>query len=242
MEPPCYHNQLLVVCYMHDALCLGVQSFRRGNGELPSLHCTAYLTRQQESTGIEGYSHETQPLIGADLLLSISDLFGDLILIYRCWIMWNRNYCIVFLPSLTAIGGFGLYSLAPSVRSLEFLTMTHFLLGCIVALAHVVVVTPPHDAGPPASIVPLGIAGYTLPLATNVMTTGLILLQIWRTASGSAARFANTIKLAAGATAIIVESGLLYLAVQLIFVVLVAIQSDAIDVVSGIASQVYVSS
>ena len=45
-------------------------------------------------------------MLGADILLSVCDLLGNLILIYRCWIIWGRNYWIVGLPTLTAIAGF----------------------------------------------------------------------------------------------------------------------------------------
>ena len=46
-------------------------------------------------------------LVGADLLISIADFTGEFILIYRCWLLWSKNYWIVILPSLAAIGGLG---------------------------------------------------------------------------------------------------------------------------------------
>lgn len=61
----------------------------------------------QEAVGIEGYANETNPLIGADLLVSVCDLLGDFILIYRCWILWGRNYWVTVLPTLCAIAGLG---------------------------------------------------------------------------------------------------------------------------------------
>lgn len=41
----------------------------------------------------------------ADLFISITDFFGDLILIYRCWLIWSGNYYVCILPMLTSIGG-----------------------------------------------------------------------------------------------------------------------------------------
>lgn len=49
--------------------------------------------------------------MGADILISLSDFLGDLILIYRCWVIWNKNLWVVFLPFLTAAGGFGKFHL-----------------------------------------------------------------------------------------------------------------------------------
>jgi hypothetical protein len=61
----------------------------------------------QITTGVKGFANETKALIGADLLISITDFIGELILIYRCWLLWSKNYGIIILPSLTAIGGIG---------------------------------------------------------------------------------------------------------------------------------------
>ena len=56
---------------------------------------------------MDGYANETTQLVGADIFLSLCDLLGDYILIYRCWVLWGRNYWIITLPSLCAVAGFG---------------------------------------------------------------------------------------------------------------------------------------
>lgn len=61
----------------------------------------------QQATGVPGFANETKPLVGADLLISLADLLGDAVLIYRCWVMWRRNYWVVAVPILSAIAGFG---------------------------------------------------------------------------------------------------------------------------------------
>ena len=61
----------------------------------------------QVSTGVDGFANETKPLIGADILISLCDLLGDFILLYRCWIVWEHRYCVIILPALTALAGFG---------------------------------------------------------------------------------------------------------------------------------------
>ena len=44
---------------------------------------------------------------------------------------------------------------------------------------HLVVTLSPTSPVPPASFVPLGTAGFTLPLCTNVLAMGLIVFRIW---------------------------------------------------------------
>src|SRR5258707_15680606 len=61
----------------------------------------------QATTGVDGYANETSVLVGADILISVTDFLGGLILIYRCWLLWSRNYWIIVFPSLTSIGGLG---------------------------------------------------------------------------------------------------------------------------------------
>jgi len=55
-----------------------------------------------------GLATETHELLAADLLLSVTDLIGELILIYRCWLLWDRKYWIIIFPSLCALAGLGM--------------------------------------------------------------------------------------------------------------------------------------
>jgi hypothetical protein len=97
----------------------------------------------------------------------------------------------------------------------------------------------------PPSLLPLGIANFTLPLCTNVLVTTLITVRIWYLSPR------NTRDLPGGrfpmgtsrtAIDIVIESGMLYLAVQLVFVILFAIQHPAQGIVGVIAVQIYVRS
>ena len=45
--------------------------------------------------------------VGADILISFSDLLAGLILLYRCWVIWGKKYWIVLPPFVMALGGFG---------------------------------------------------------------------------------------------------------------------------------------
>jgi hypothetical protein len=50
---------------------------------------------------------ETNDVIGAGILVAVSNFFGELIIIYRCWVLWSKNHWIIFLPSLAAISFLG---------------------------------------------------------------------------------------------------------------------------------------
>jgi hypothetical protein len=97
----------------------------------------------------------------------------------------------------------------------------------------------------PKSLVPLGLAGFTLPLCTNVFVTSLIAGRIWYI-SPRKARDLPGVNFPVGrgraAIDIVVESGALYLAVQLVLVILFALEHPAQGIVAAIAVQIYVRS
>lgn len=123
---------------------------------------------------------------------------------------------------------------------------TRVSTACIIVVAHFVLMLSPSSPVPPAAIVPLGMAGYVLPLATNAMATALIVAKLWLTASRAekrvGTRMRGTARAAQRAVAIIVESGLLYLVTQLVFVVLFGLGHPAQAILAVIAVQIYVSS
>ena len=43
----------------------------------------------------------------SDLFILVTDFIGELILIYRCWLLWSRNYWVIILPSLILIASIG---------------------------------------------------------------------------------------------------------------------------------------
>jgi len=172
------------------------------------------------ATGVPGFANETNALIGADLLIAITDFVGELILIYRCWLLWSRNYWIIILPCLISTAS----------------------LACISAVLYLLLRINPNSPIAPPSLVPLGLAGFSLPLGTNVIVTTLIATRIWYL-SPRKARNMPSAQFPTGtgqaAIDIVVESGMLYLAVQLIFVVLFAIRHPAQGIVGVIAVQIY---
>jgi hypothetical protein len=111
-----------------------------------------------------------------------------------------------------------------------------------VELIHILVTSNPTSPAPPPALVPLGLAGYILPLATNVMVTSLIVYRIW---FSSRVVKESPVDIGQGAShramMLIIESGMLYLVTQLVFVVLFAMQHPAEGIMAVIAAQIYVS-
>lgn len=172
------------------------------------------------TTGVDGFANETSVLVGADILISVTDFFGQLILIYRCWLLWSKNYWVVVLPSLTSIGG----------------------LACVGAVIHSLLSINPSSPIAPPSLVPLGLAGFVLPLCTNVFVTAFIAARIWLLSP----RKVHDLRglyfpegTGRAAIDIVIESGAFYLVVQLVFVVLFAIHHPAQGIVGVIAVQIY---
>lgn len=124
------------------------------------------------------------------------------------------------------------------------LTSSHSqFLACIIVVLDLLVDIDPTSPTPPPSLVPLGLAGYTLPLCTNVAVTSLIVYRIWDT---SRTIPDSPFKISQGAAhramTLIIESGALYLLFQLVFVVLFAIPNPAEAILAVMAVQIYASS
>jgi hypothetical protein len=89
----------------------------------------------------------------------------------------------------------------------------------------------------------LGLAGFILPFCTNVFVTALIASRIWLLSPHRLHDLRGVyIPQGRGRATIdiVIESGALYLVVQLVFVVLFAIHHPAQGIVSVIAVQIYV--
>ncbi|KAJ7758027.1 hypothetical protein B0H16DRAFT_658990 [Mycena metata] len=163
-------------------------------------------------------SEETHLLAGADMLFSITDWCSQLILIYRCYLVWGRNIWIVILPILISLA----------------------TVSCGLALIGLVLSINPTAPQAPAALVPVGTAAFALSLVLNLLVSLLIILRIHLTARQNRLHgISHSDSAVARATGIIVESGLLFLAVQFVFVVLFAIGHPAQAVLVPVATQVY---
>ena len=108
---------------------------------------------------------------------------------------------------------------------------------------HYIVTEDPTSPAPPAETLSLTIAGYALPLCTNAIATGLIIGKIWwmsRPTPGLDNSQFTGHSIARSAIATIVESGALYFAAQLTYVVTIAIPHPSEGIIAVMALQIYV--
>lgn len=99
----------------------------------------------------------------------------------------------------------------------------------------------------PPSLVPLGTAGFAIPLGFNIIVTSLIVGRIWwygrrvgRILYEKQVSGVNGMSHLRSVMSMIIESGALYLAVQMVFLTLFAMNHPAQGVIVPIAVQIYV--
>ncbi|THH30880.1 hypothetical protein EUX98_g3323 [Antrodiella citrinella] len=193
------------------------------------LLCTAHFALEfthfyttLATTGVTGYAAETKDLFGADILISTIDLVGDCVLLHRCWLVWGKNWWVIALPFLTAVGGF----------------------ACGMTGLGILLNTDPTAPQAPPSVLPLGTASFSLPLATNFLITLLTVTRLYMLASktrraSTTTKSLHTSSYVNKAAIIVIESGLLYLVAQLVFVILFAIGHPAQGIAAVVAVQIY---
>ncbi|KAJ7757965.1 hypothetical protein B0H16DRAFT_1885414 [Mycena metata] len=165
-------------------------------------------------------SDETPLQLGADTIWLLTDFFSQLLLIYRCYLVWGKSIWIIILPLLIALAS----------------------VSCGLGVTGLLISIDPNAPQLPVALVPLGDGDFALSLILNFMMSSLIVGRIWwmsRNSSLSDADASTSIQKPIG---IVIESGLLFLTIQFIFVVLFAIAHPAQAVVEPIAEQIYVIS
>jgi hypothetical protein len=111
--------------------------------------------------------------------------------------------------------------------------------ACGLAVTGLLISINPTAPQVPAALVPIGDADFALSLIVNFMVSSFIVGRIWwMTRESSISHSSTSIQKAMG---IVIESGLLFLAIQFVFVILFAIAHPAQAVVEPIATQIYVS-
>ncbi|GJE85482.1 hypothetical protein PsYK624_015610 [Phanerochaete sordida] len=154
----------------------------------------------------------------AGCVVSIADFIGNLILVYRCWIIWDRNPWVVVIPFLTSTAALICSS-----------TATYLVWGLTGHLSW-----SDNASMAPAALLPLGKAIFILPLCTNMLVTGKILLRLWWVS-----RAVGTASAARRAMHVVIESGLLYFLVQLIFVIVYCMKNEAAMFMIAVVVQTY---
>lgn len=111
--------------------------------------------------------------------------------------------------------------------------------ACGVALIGIVIEIDPTAPQTPAAIVPLGTAGFAMSLCLNFIVSALIVGRIWYH-SRQNRQFMQSDNSLKRAAMVIVESGLLFLVAQFVWVVLFAIAHPAQAIIEPVATQIYV--
>ncbi|KAJ7023270.1 hypothetical protein C8F04DRAFT_1271589 [Mycena alexandri] len=131
-----------------------------------------------------------------DVLFTIQSLLGDAIAVYRCWILWNRDYKFVVLPLC--------------------LLVVNFVSG-------VKVTTGFAKVNPDASIFESSLSiwitiFFSVAVAQNITTTSLMALRLWLTERKSP-RFRMDSGAFLPVIRILVESAALYLFLEIVLLV-----------------------
>jgi len=154
--------------------------------------------------------------IVAGLLFSLANLLGDITIIYRLWNFYERNHAIIILPISLSLAG--------------------FVIGVV---NNVLLISGP-DTQSAISIdtsTKLNTASFICPLLTNLIVTGFITGRIWVMVKRQGDN--NISSPARRAIATIVESGLLFLIIQLILTIVNGMELVIITPVAFVAVQIY---
>ncbi|KAF8463548.1 hypothetical protein DFH94DRAFT_817779 [Russula ochroleuca] len=170
--------------------------------------------------GVKGFANVTSTVIAAGIDMTLADFTGELIFIYRCWVLWSENYWVIIVPTLGAISG----------------------IVSIAEVVHLVIHT--HETSPtlPASVVRWNSVVFIAKVCANLMVTVLIVVRMWYLSPRKRRDFLGA-NLSTGtgwaAIVIVIESGVLYLVAQIIPLILYAIRHPALGLVSSMSVQIY---
>ncbi|KAJ7862821.1 hypothetical protein B0H13DRAFT_2566015 [Mycena leptocephala] len=142
--------------------------------------------------------------IAKDTVYATQSILGDAAAVYRCWILWSKDYRIVIFPCLLLIGeivsGYmvcGLYStFNPAVSDFDA-PLTSWIT-----------------------------AWYVIAVVENVITTGLMAFRLWR-AEKESTRYRTSEGSFMPILRILVESAALFLFVEILILCLYSVNYDA---------------
>lgn len=159
------------------------------------------------------------------MLTSVGDFVGDVVLLYRCWLVWDRNYFVLLVPSFSAISGLGAYNADQATHVPSNLNRRLVFMS----------VWMPTSVSPNAFM----ITTYSLPLFTHTLLTCLIVGRLYWTARTSPRFSVSGASHVRSLINIIIESGMIYVVTQLTLLVLIGFSSPVFEVVLTAAVQVY---
>ncbi|KAF8881485.1 hypothetical protein BD779DRAFT_1675428 [Infundibulicybe gibba] len=159
--------------------------------------------------------------VGSSVLFTVVDSLAHVILLYRCWIIWDKRWAVVAIPGFLVLAA----------------------LGIGFALARL---STPHTGSDSDSEAyvhicrSMGAARHSVSLVVNAFTTSLIMTKIFLTPRvvGSSPIFNSHWPLRV-VPAMLIESGFLMFAYQLAFTVLFWIGDPAFNIMGGPIPQIY---
>ncbi|KAJ7860615.1 hypothetical protein B0H14DRAFT_3863722 [Mycena olivaceomarginata] len=155
--------------------------------------------------------------------MCIQTTIADIMLVYRCWIVYSRSWLAISLPGLLVLGNTAVTGV---VLYIEITLNQHALLSV-------------------KQIKPFGAAFWALTVVINVITTGLIVARIWRINQRTQdliyrpeRRGSPPLTALQHVMRIVVESGLLYTGNSLITFISLVTNSVALYVTTDIEIQI----
>jgi len=156
--------------------------------------------------------------ISTSAIYAFIDVVAQGVLIYRCWVVWNKKLAVVVVPSILAI-----ISLAASLT----------LVGGLVVFGPQIV------ANRPGWFNPIGILSFSVSLAVNSIFTGLLVFKIAKASLALRHTHARGFQDFTPLISMLIESGLVFLMAQLIWVICFSVESAAFNLVSGPITIIY---
>ncbi|SJL11543.1 uncharacterized protein ARMOST_14947 [Armillaria ostoyae] len=167
---------------------------------------------------IDTFQDMSHPVNVMLLVTFVAQTFmGDCILLYRCWVIYGRQWMVVICPVIMCIAE----------------------IGCGIAGVCIETSLGPDSSITNPSIFPLILTHLSLTLATNVITTSLIVHRIW-TVHSAVRQVVPSIKNnpLRNALVVVIESASVYTVSAVVLLVIYAIGSDACYVMTGTIVQI----
>ncbi|KAF8877526.1 hypothetical protein BD779DRAFT_107704 [Infundibulicybe gibba] len=144
-----------------------------------------------------------------------------MILLYRCWIVWNRRWMVVAVPGFLALASLGWGFALMGLDNSPFWNTDQKKITRLFALT--------------------GAIANSVSLVANALTTSLIVIKIFLTSRELRFFGSDLHRSLRIVTAVVIESGLLMFAFQLAFVILFSFESSVpvLEIISHSLTQIY---
>ncbi|KAI0372059.1 hypothetical protein BV20DRAFT_1065800 [Pilatotrama ljubarskyi] len=184
-------------------------------------HCSLVTTDRYSTLG-SAYPMPKGPemsgvLRGADIVLKVAAFLSQLIMIHRCWAVWDRSLCVVWAPAILALAGFACAMIGPvSIPASDF---------------HSPFVAP--------RTLLFDTVFCALSLVVDTLVTTLIIYRL-RRLSAPARSFKSISDLVFSLATCVIEAGALLAFAQLALLVFFVLEHPAVIIMESIAAQIYV--